>query len=223
MNKSNVIAIDGPSGSGKSTIAKKLAQQLNLTYLDTGALYRAIAFTLDDLNISAEDDTNSIQDVLGKLKFQYGQSESELIVINDVNLSQKIREHNISELASIYSKLPVVRDFLKSFQRDFAKTNPSVLEGRDIGTVIFPDAELKIFLTADPEVRAGRRFKQLQEMGQTNIDVEAILNDIKTRDEADRSRKVAPLIKADDAIEIDTSSDSIDEVIVQIKNLYRKL
>ena len=95
--------------------------------------------------------------------------KSEFIIINGKNLSQKIREHNVSELASKYSKLPVVRDFLKSFQRDFAQTNPSVLEGRDIGTVIFPDAALKIFLTADPEVRAKRRYEQLSEMGQANV------------------------------------------------------
>lgn len=219
MSKSKVIAIDGPSGSGKSTIAKKLASELSLTYLDTGALYRAIAYTLNDMNITA-DDLSAIEKTLKNLKFEYGKSESEFIIINDKNLSQKIREHNVSELASIYSKLPVVRDFLKSFQRDFAQTNPSVLEGRDIGTVIFPDAALKIFLTADPEVRANRRYEQLIEMGQADVDVKAILNDIKKRDEADRTREIAPLKKAEDAIEINTSTASIDQVIVQIRELY---
>ena len=219
MSKTKVIAIDGPSGSGKSTIAKLIAKDLNLTYLDTGALYRAIAYSLAKLDIEANQ-TQKIENTLKDLKFEYGKSDDELIVVNDENLSQAIREHHVSELASIYSKLPVVREFLKTFQRDFAKTNPSVLEGRDIGTVIFPDAALKVFLTADPEVRAQRRYAQLKEMGQTDLDLEQILADIKSRDESDQNRDIAPLKKASDAVGIDTSSVSISEVVGQIKNLY---
>lgn len=217
--KTKIIAIDGPSGSGKSTIAKIIADDLDLTYLDTGALYRAIAYTLDSKNIS-EKDTEAIRATLADLKFEYGKSESKLIVINGENLTQKIREHKVSELASKYSKLPVVRDFLCSFQRDFAQTNPSVLEGRDIGTVIFPDAALKIFLTADPKIRAKRRLEQLEEMGEDTISLDALLSDIKKRDQADISRAIAPLRKAEDAIEVDTSSKNIAEITKLIKDLY---
>lgn len=219
--KTKVIAIDGPSGSGKSTIAKIIAQELDLTYLDTGALYRAIAYTLNEKNIS-QADTMAIEATLSELKFEYGKSEEELIIINGENLTLKIREHKVSELASKYSKLPVVRDFLQSFQRNFAKTNPSVLEGRDIGTVIFPNAALKIFLTADPKVRAKRRYEQLEEMGTNKISLEAILSDIKKRDQADISRAIAPLKKADDAIEVDTTSKNIEEITAKIKALYSK-
>lgn len=219
MSKSKVIAIDGPSGSGKSTIAKIISEELQLTYLDTGALYRAIAYTLSQKKISPEE-TDKIKIALDRLDFSYGKSDKELVTIDGENLTYKIREHNISRLASIYSKLPVVRDYLKSFQRDFAKTNPSVLEGRDIGTVIFPDAALKVFLTADSEVRAKRRFEQLVDMGQKEVNLEKILDDIKSRDNSDRSRDIAPLKKAEDAVEINTSGKDINEVTQMIKDLY---
>ena len=219
MSKSKVIAIDGPSGSGKSTIAKIISEELQLTYLDTGALYRAIAYTLFQKKISPEE-TDKIKIALDRLDFSYGKSDKELVTIDGENLTYKIREHNISRLASIYSKLPVVRDYLKSFQRDFAKTNPSVLEGRDIGTVIFPDAALKVFLTADSEVRAKRRFEQLVDMGQKEVNLEKILDDIKSRDNSDRSRDIAPLKKAEDAVEINTSGKDINEVTQMIKDLY---
>ena len=219
MSKSKVIAIDGPSGSGKSTIAKIISEELQLTYLDTGALYRAIAYTLSQKKISPEE-TDKIKIALDGLDFSYGKSDKELVTIDGENLTYKIREHNISRLASIYSKLPVVRDYLKSFQRDFAKTNPSVLEGRDIGTVIFPDAALKVFLTADSEVRAKRRFEQLVDMGQKEVNLEKILDDIKSRDNSDRSRDIAPLKKAEDAVEINTSGKDINEVTQMIKDLY---
>lgn len=219
--KTKVIAIDGPSGSGKSTIAKIIAKELGLTYLDTGALYRAIAYTLDSKKI-LETELDKIQSTLSNLKFEYGKSENELIIINGENLTSTIREHKVSELASKYSKLPVVRNFLQSFQREFAQTHPSVLEGRDIGTVIFPNAALKIFLTADSGIRAKRRLDQLRDQGESDITLEAILSDIKKRDQADITRSIAPLKRADDAVEIDTSSKDITKITAQIKDLYSK-
>ena len=221
-NNAKVVAIDGPSGSGKSTIAKALAKKLNLTYLDTGALYRSIAYTLHHKNIPAED-INSIEVELNSLTLEYSPEEGILIKVNGTDLTSKIREHFVSELASTYSKLPVVRNFLTSFQREFSLTRPSVLEGRDIGTVIFPDAALKIFLTADPAVRASRRFEQLKELGKniTGISAASIQADIEARDQADKSRSVAPLIKASDAIEIDTGSLEIDQILNQITNLFK--
>lgn len=221
ITKAKVVAIDGPSGSGKSTIAKALAQELSLTYLDTGALYRSIAFTLDNKNID-EDDLAAIEAELAKLKLEYNPEDGVLIRVNGQDLTQKIREHFVSELASKYSKLPLVRNFLTTFQREFSLTRASVLEGRDIGTVIFPDAALKIFLTADPVVRAKRRFEQLKELGRdiSGISPETIQADIESRDLADKSRSVAPLVKAQDAVEINTGNLHVDEILLQISNLF---
>ena len=219
MNKVRVIAIDGPSGSGKSTIAKRLASDLELTYLDTGALYRSLAYKLDQMNIDAED-LSGIEVALNGFKLEYGKSDGELVVINGENLTTKIREHIVSELASKYSKLVLVRDFLQGFQREFAVRNASVLEGRDIGTVIFPNAALKIFLTADARVRAYRRLAQLQEMGQQDVNLETILADIEKRDAADKNRSIAPLVKASDAFEIDTSELDVEQIISKMKRLY---
>lgn len=220
-DKVKVIAIDGPSGSGKSTIAKRLSSELGLTYLDTGALYRSLAYKLNEAEIDPES-LDQVEKALKSFKLEYGRSENELVLINGENLTTKIREHVVSELASKYSKLSIVRDFLRDFQRDFATTTPSVLEGRDIGTIIFPNAALKVFLTARSDVRANRRLDQLKELGQSNIDFETILRDIEKRDEADKTRSIAPLIKASDAFEIDTSDIEIDTIIAKIKELYSK-
>lgn len=218
-----VIAIDGPSGSGKSTIAKIVSKQLDLVYLDTGALYRSIAWTLDNARI-AEDQLADIEKFLGKMNLEYSPQENVLVRVNSIDLTQKIREHHVSELASKYSKLPVIREFLKKTQRDIALIHPAVLEGRDIGTVIFPDAVLKVFLTADPIVRANRRFEQLKELGQdvSKTSVEQIAKDIQERDNQDQNRKHAPLVKAKDAVEIDTSQITIEQVVTQIVNLFEQ-
>ncbi len=220
-NKIKVIAIDGPSGSGKSTIAKRLSNELGLTYLDTGALYRSLAFKLNESRINP-DNLAEIDQALKSFKLEYGHSENELVLINGENLTAKIREHAVSELASKYSKLSLVRDFLRDFQRDFAMKNPSVLEGRDIGTIIFPNAALKIFLTARSNVRAHRRLEQLKELGQADVDYDTILQDIEKRDDADKTRSIAPLIKATDAFEIDTSDIDVNAIIREIKQLYSK-
>ncbi|MBD66968.1 MAG: cytidylate kinase [Halobacteriovoraceae bacterium] len=223
MKTQKVIAIDGPSGSGKSTIAKSLSLRLGLTYLDTGAMFRALAWALDDKQIAPDDD-QEIRRYLSESDFKYAPSESVLIELNGKDLTHVIREHHVSHLASQYSKNTSIRNYLKHLQRDIASRRPSVLEGRDIGTVIFPDAVLKFFLTAKPRVRAQRRYQQLEELGQdmSQVDIDSITKDIELRDQEDRNRKHAPLLKADDAIEIDTSTLTIDNVISIIEDYYQK-
>lgn len=230
-DKSKVIAIDGPSGSGKSTIAKLVAEQLGLTYLDTGAMFRALGYVLSksDIDYSQEGiDSTEIyetQKILSELNFEYGVDDKILIRIDGEDLTEKIREHQVSALASQVSKFAVIRQYLKEKQREIAKLKPSVLEGRDIGTVIFPNAALKIFLTADPKVRAQRRYEQLIEKDPVNKDkfsVEQILADIEARDEQDKQREIAPLVKADDAVAIDTSALDIDSVKNKIIELYNE-
>lgn len=223
MSAAKVIAIDGPSGSGKSTIAKIIAQKLNLTYLDTGAMFRGIAYGLDLAGIDVSE-TNKISDFLTTMNLSYAPATNILIELNGANLTDKIREHHVSALASKYSQISEIRNFLKEFQRQIANTKASVLEGRDIGTVIFPDAALKIFLTADPRVRAERRYHQLIDLGQdvTHTSIEKIADDIAKRDREDSKREIAPLVKAGDAVEIDTTSLSIEQVIEKIISLYHQ-
>ena len=223
MSKTKVIAIDGPSGSGKSTIAKSVSTKLSLTYLDTGAMFRAIAYSLDSAGIKVEE-TDRISDFLSSLNFEYAPSEAVLIRLNSEDLSSKIREHHVSRLASHYSVIPEIRNYLKEAQRKIASNRPSILEGRDIGTVIFPDAVIKVFLTADPKVRGQRRYDQLKDLGKdmSGVSVDSLISDIEARDAADSSRDVAPLVKADDAIEIDTTALAIEEVIEKIADLYHQ-
>lgn len=228
---SKVIAIDGPSGSGKSTIAKMVASQLELTYLDTGAMFRALGLILDNSAIDIHQDgldaveMSEVGKILSNINFEYNVDVKTLIKIDGVDLTQKIREHHVSSLASKVSKFAVVRQYLKDMQRQIAGSNPSVLEGRDIGTVVFPDAALKVFLTAKSSVRAQRRYDQLIAQDSANAqkyNVEQIKNDIEQRDIQDQQRAIAPLLKADDAIELDTSDLSIEEVKNKIIELYEK-
>lgn len=230
MSKAKVIAIDGPSGSGKSTIAKKLAQELGLTYLDTGAMFRAIACALESLTIDFSVDTLTpeqelqVAQKLEDLDFQYAPTDKILVAINGIDLTTKIREHEISLLTSHISKFPLVRNYLKNVQRKIAANRASILEGRDIGTVIFPNAAIKIFLTADNKARAQRRFDQLVEKDPAyakTLSVEQIEKDLQVRDEQDSKRALAPLRKAEDALEVDTTSMTIEEVCQLIKEKYQ--
>ncbi|MBL7664660.1 MAG: (d)CMP kinase [Bacteriovoracaceae bacterium] len=224
--KQNVLAIDGPSGSGKSTVAKQLSHDLNLVYIDTGAMFRAIGYTLDQHGIDLKKnelspaDEKKITKTLDSIKFEYIPQNNLCIKVDNVDLTDIIREHRVSELASLVSKIPVVRNYLALEQRKLAGKAACVLDGRDIGTVIFPQARCKIFLTADPNERAQRRFEELQGRGEEEIDFEQILKDIKIRDERDINRSIAPLKKADDAFEIDTSKMTIDEVVDKIRQIY---
>lgn len=217
-----VVAIDGPSGSGKSTITQLVAKKLGLIYLDTGAMFRAVAYFLDSKGIDPSE-VEKIEKQLEQFTFTYGKSPDVLVEIDDEDLTHKIREHHVSALASKYSQIPVVRTYLKKLQRDIGCKKPSILEGRDIGTVIFPKAALKIFLTANDEVRAKRRLDQLQGADPSvEISLEQVLQDIRSRDEQDQARAMAPLVKADDAVELDTSSLSIEAVVEQICDLYKQ-
>lgn len=224
--KDKVIAIDGPSGSGKSTITVELAKKLGFTYLDTGAMFRALGVLLSENKFEIENpsdnDLQKITNFLEELKFEYAPSESILIRINNRDLTQKIREHQVSKLASIVSKIMPVRDYLKEAQRSIAKKRNSILEGRDIGTVIFPNAALKIYLTATSEVRAQRRLKELEERGEKDLDLAQIKADIEKRDYEDMNRDIAPLKKADDAIEINSDNRQISDIVNEIAELASK-
>ncbi len=211
--KRDVIAIDGPSGAGKSTVAKLVAEKLGYFYLNTGAMYRAVALYLHKKgktpdNVITEEDLKGIE-----LDFD---NEGN-IYLNGENVAEKILSPEISKLASDFSKLPVVRKVLTEQQRKIGLKKPSVLEGRDIGTVVFPDAKYKFFLDATPEERAKRRYLQLKEKNpDTKINFEEILKQQIERDKQDSSRDIAPLKKADDAVYIDTTGMEIKDVVQKI-------
>jgi cytidylate kinase len=226
--KDQVIALDGPSGSGKSTVAKTVAQKLGLIYIDTGSMFRAAAYALQHTGIdfskskltSAEDDL--IKKFFHDHRFQYAPEQGVLIQLDNLNLTDVIREHHVSRLASQISKFKVIRDFLADWQRTIVKDRPSILDGRDIGTVIFPNAVLKVFLTASPEERAQRRLEELKERGQTDFDYNTVLADIKERDYEDMNREIAPLKKAQDALELDTTGKTIPHIVNEIIRIWNE-
>ncbi len=219
-----VIALDGPSGSGKSTVAKKVAKELKLTYIDTGAMFRSVAFALQHLGINfqqpvlSSEEQKKINQFFHDHKFTYDVAPGVLVELDNLNLTDRIREHHVSKLASHVSKHEVVREFLKNWQRSIVKDRPAILDGRDIGTVIFPHAVLKCFLTASPEERAQRRLEELKNRGEENFDFDTILKDIKERDEQDMNRAIAPLKQAHDAQLIDTTGKDIDQIVAIIVN-----
>lgn len=210
MNKE--IAIDGPAGAGKSTIAKKVAKKLGLIYVDTGAMFRGIALFMTEKGIGGNELDRIKNELEGvKLDIVYENDEQQ-IILNGENVSERIRKPEISKAASAFATIPEVRERLLNLQRELASKRPVVMDGRDIGSKVLPEAAVKIFLTADVKVRAERRYKELTEKGE-NVDIADIMNDIKSRDEQDMNRVVSPLIQAEDAILVDTSSLSIDEVV----------
>ncbi len=210
MNKE--IAIDGPAGAGKSTIAKKVAEKLGLIYVDTGAMFRAIALYMTGKCVKSNE-TYKVKEELNNIRLDivYENGEQQ-IILNDENVSRLIRNPEISKAASSFAQVPEVRERLLILQRELADKRPVVMDGRDIGTKVLPFASVKIFLTADVKVRAERRYKELTEKGE-KVNLEDIMSDIKSRDEQDMNRKVSPLVQASDAVLVDTSSLSIDEVV----------
>lgn len=214
---SQVIAIDGPSGSGKSTVAKELARALNVLYIDTGAMFRALGFFADQHKIELVEGAG-LTHFLDSIKVEYGVSPTVLIRINGLDLTEKIREHHVSKLASIISQLPSVRKYLLDFQRNLALDKICVMEGRDIGTVVFPNSFCKFFITASVDIRASRRLNQLQEGGDHSISLEQIKDDVRKRDETDMNRLVAPLKKADDAMLLDTTELNLADTINILSN-----
>lgn len=220
------IAVDGPSGSGKSSLAKNLAAKLDgFIYLDTGALYRAIGLYVCDRNIDGADVSGIVSCLDGiAIDVVYEkQSNTQKIFLNGSDVSQRIRENHISKYASDVSKIPQVREFLLNLQREKAEISSIIMDGRDIGTVILPDAALKIFLTASPEERAKRRYEELEQKNVgVNISREQILREILERDEQDSKRDIAPLKPADDAILLDNSAfnspeNTLDAVLKIVK------
>ncbi len=228
MKKDQVIALDGPSGSGKSTVAKFVASRLNLIYIDTGSMFRAVAYALQHTGIDfnkgslTEADTKVINQFFHDHRFQFAPEPGVLILLDNLNLTDVIREHHVSKLASQVSKYKPVRDFLAHWQRDIVKDRPAILDGRDIGTVIFPNAALKVFLTASPKERAQRRLEELKERGQTDLDFDTILKDIMDRDHEDMNRDIAPLKKAADGIELDSTGKDIPQIVEEIITLWQK-
>ena len=210
MNKE--IAIDGPAGAGKSTIAKRVAEKLGLIYVDTGAMFRAIALYMTGKCVKSNE-TYKVKEELNNIRLDivYENGEQQ-IILNDENVSRLIRNPEISKAASSFAQVPEVRERLLILQRELADKRPVVMDGRDIGTKVLPSASVKIFLTADVKVRAERRYKELTEKGE-KVNLEDIMSDIKSRDEQDMNRKVSPLVQAGDAVLVDTSSLSIDEVV----------
>ena len=199
------IAIDGPAGAGKSTLARQLAGELGYLYVDTGAIYRTVAVKTCRAGVDAAD-AEKVVPLLDNMdiRMEYDAQGVQRMYLDGEDVSEAIREHHISGLASKVSAIPAVRAFLLDFQRKQAREHNVIMDGRDIGTVVLPNADVKIFLTASPEARAQRRTLELQQKGQ-QADFEGILRDIMERDEQDRNRPVAPLKQADDAVLVDTT------------------
>lgn len=215
-----LITIDGPAGSGKSTVAKLLAQKLNLLYLDTGALYRAVAYKIQATGIVAPD-TAVLKELFVKTKISLRKNHDGLAVIVDQeDVSQKIRTEEIAVLASTISAIPLVREALLPIQRECARETGVVAEGRDMGTVVFPNADFKFYLHASPEERARRRYLELSEKGLNPV-YEEIRASIVLRDKQDTEREVSPLRVPEDARVIDTSEMTISEVMADILGTLR--
>ena len=206
------IAIDGPSGAGKSTLAKMLAKKLGYIYVDTGALYRSIGLYMFDSGINPQDKDaviEALSNIKIELRFENG---TQKVYLNGTDVKDRIRLPEMSMYASLTSAIPEVRAFLLDIQKDMAKKNNVIMDGRDIGTVILPDAQVKIFLVASSETRAKRRYKELAEKG-IETSYEEVLSDIIKRDENDSTRAVAPAVAAPDAVLLDSSDMNADEAL----------
>ncbi len=217
MAKHYSIAIDGPAGAGKSTIAKALAKELGYHYVDTGAIYRTVAYFLDLLAISPKD-VDGVTRYIDELtiEIEYDEEGKQHMIMNGMDVTDDIRTQDISQKASLVSAHAVVRDMLLDMQRDLAKKHNVIMDGRDIGTVVLPRATVKIFLTAAPEIRAKRRYDELTAKGATTT-YEKVLAEVKQRDLQDTTRPIAPLKQAKDAYLVDSSELDIDGVIAAIK------
>lgn len=211
------VAIDGPAGAGKSTIAKLVAKNFNLMYINTGAMYRAVALVAKESNIE-DTDVESLCNLIDSLNMKFVNDD---LYLNDENIQDKITMPEISAIVSKYASIKEVRSKLVELQREMSKRYDVIMDGRDIGTVVLKDSKFKFFLTATPEARAERRYKELKNRGLA-VDYSTILEDIIKRDYIDSNREVDPLRKAEDAIEIDTTSLSIEEVVEKISLSIKK-
>ena len=215
------IAIDGPSGAGKSTLAEQLARAIGFLHVDTGAIYRTVGLAACRRGISRQD-AGAVAAMLPDLdiRLTFGPDGRQRMLLDGEDVSQAIRHHEISAWASTVSAIPAVRDFLLEMQRKLARENNVIMDGRDIGTVVLPDADLKIYLTARPEDRARRRYLELRERGE-QADEEQILRDVIARDKRDMERQIAPLRRADDAVTADTTGKSQEESFRLLLDLVR--
>lgn len=214
------VAIDGPSGSGKSSVSKAVAKSLGLIHIDTGALYRTVALYLleNGVDFSSEEEVSR---ALPSIKVEMKPSESvQRMLLNGEDVTDKIRTQEVSNAASVSSSLPVVRSFLLKLQTDIAEQNNVIMDGRDIATVVLPNADVKIFLTASPEERARRRYEQLLSDGQ-KAEYDVILREVKERDERDSTRDVAPLKPSETSVIVDSTKNEIADTIKIITDLVR--
>ena len=222
MAKTYSIAIDGPAGAGKSTIAKRLAKELGYKYVDTGAIYRTVAYFLDLLGVSPKD-VDGVERYIDELtiNIEYDEEGLQHMIMNGMDVTGDIRTQDISQKASLVSAHAVVREVLLDMQRDVAKEYNVIMDGRDIGTVVLPKADVKIFLTASAEVRAKRRTDELLAKGQ-KANFDTILKEIQQRDYQDTHRPIAPLKMAKDSVKVDTSDMDIEGVVAAIREIVGK-
>lgn len=215
------IAIDGPAGAGKSTIARKVAEKLSFIYVDTGAMYRSMALYFIRHDIAAQDEEKiaaACPDIDVSIVYQDGEQQ---VILNGENVNGLIRTEQVSMMTSDTSKYPVVREKLLSLQRGLAEKENVIMDGRDIGTCVLPNADVKIYLTASAAERARRRYKEQTERG-VDCDIKEIERDIIARDEQDMNREVAPLRQAEDAVLVDSSGMTIDQVVDEIIRIYQE-
>tara|TARA_B100000886_G_C20402168_1_gene483087 strand:- start:480 stop:1133 length:654 start_codon:yes stop_codon:yes gene_type:complete len=215
-----IVTLDGPSGSGKGTVGRLLAQVLNFNYLDSGLLYRGVAILVIEKDIALSDVSN-IEEIARNMNLEFS-SENNKIFLDGIDVSNSIRTEEISIVSSKVAQLKSVRAILHEIQRGYLKGNGLIADGRDMGTVIFPDADLKIFITASPEARAYRRHKELLGRGES-VSLRDLERSIASRDRSDSERKISPLVPAVDAIIIDTSNMTVEEVKDEIVKHYRAI
>lgn len=214
------VAIDGPAGAGKSTIAKKVAKEKGFIYVDTGAMYRAMAYYLYQKGVPMEDAEAIGRECEGAdITIRYEKGE-QIVFLNGENVNGVIRTQEVSRMASMSSKHPMVRQRLVQLQKELARTNDVVMDGRDIGTCVLPDADVKVYLTASVEVRAKRRYEELRAKNE-DCDLKQIAEDIARRDEQDMNREISPLKQAEDAVLVDSSYMTIEEVVERILELCK--
>ncbi len=214
------VAIDGPAGAGKSTIARRTALEFGFIYVDTGALYRTVAYAVSKNNIETND-VEKIEKLLSEIKIELKFINGEQrVFLNDVDVSDEIRSPEVSMKASEVSSITQVRQYLFSLQKDIAKNNDVIMDGRDIGTVVLPNADVKIYLTATSQDRAKRRYDQLLSQGMS-VDFDNLVKEIEQRDYSDMNREISPLRKADDAILVDTTGNTLEESISLLTEIIR--
>ena len=217
------VAVDGPAGSGKSTITKMVAKSLGFNYVDTGAMYRALTYNFLSNGLD-ELEEEKIKGLLGKIEFKVEYVDGvQYVYVNDEEVSDKIRTAEVSKFTSLFAKSRAVRDFLIDTQRNLANTNNIIMDGRDIASVVLPNADVKIFLTASVEERARRRVLDFERQGIANVDFEKVKEDIKARDWQDENRDIAPLVKVDSATLLDTTCLTIDEVVEKMTELVKSV